>query len=101
MKNYFFNNQIGLESLEKDQQKIRKILDEKVGNYIQHVIHLTPLQIKRFEDACKIWLSRQEYNLPLDYSNLKKQKNDLQFFLQKPKFKKQKKPKKKNKERKS
>ena len=84
MKNYYFNNQIGLESSEKDQQKIRKILDEKVGNYIQHVIHLTPLQIKRFEDACKIWLSRQEYKLPLDYSNLKKQKTIYSFSYKNP-----------------
>lgn len=38
MENYFIN-QIGLGTLQEDQQEIKKLLDKKVGNYIQHVVH--------------------------------------------------------------
>lgn len=47
MKNYYFNNQIGLGTLEEDKQEFKKILDKKVGNYIQHVMHLTKLKNKK------------------------------------------------------
>ena len=88
MKNYHFNNQIGLGTLEEDKQEIKKILYKKVGNYIQHIVYLTTLQIKNFEEECKSNTNiNKEFILVLDYSNLKNKKKTI-LFLQKTKSKK-------------
>ena len=83
MKNYYFNDQIGLRTLQDDQQEIKKI-----GNYIQHIVHLTPSQIKRFEKAFKVFLiTQQSYIIPQDYSNPKNKKRFI-VFLTKTQIKK-------------
>jgi len=96
MKNYYFNKQIGLGTFEEDKQEIKKILDKKVGNYSQYIIYLTNLQIKRFESACKNWLDRKEYIIPIDYKNLENKKRFI-VFLTKSQIKKLLKAQKNNK----
>ena len=48
-------------------------MNGQIGNYIQHVIHLTPSQIKRFG---------KNYIIPQDYSNLKNKKRFIVFLTQ-------------------
>ena len=53
-------------------------MNGQIGNYIQHIIHLTPSQIKRFG---------KNYIIPQDYSNLKNKKRFI-VFLTKTQIKK-------------
>ena len=86
MKNYYFNDQIGLGTLQEDKQEIKKIINKKIGNYIQHIVHLTLSQIKRFEKLLKFprLLSKA---IPQDYANLKNKKRFV-VFLSKTQIKK-------------
>ena len=52
-------------------------MKNQIGNYIKHILHLTPSQIKNFGKS---------YIIPQDYSNLKNKKRFI-VFLQKPKLK--------------
>ena len=52
-------------------------MKNQIGNYIQHMLHLTPSQIKRFG---------KNYIIPQDYSNLRNKKRFI-VFLTKPELK--------------
>ena len=53
-------------------------MKNQIGNYIQHILHLTPSQIKSFGKS---------YIVPQDYSNLKNKKRFI-VFLTKTQIKK-------------
>ena len=53
-------------------------MKKQIGNYIQHILHLTPSQIKRFGKSCIV---------PQDYNNLKNKKR-FKVFLTKTQIKK-------------
>ena len=53
-------------------------MKNQIGNYIQHILHLTPSQIKSFGKS---------YIIPQDYSNLKNKKH-FKVFLTKTQIKK-------------
>ena len=53
-------------------------MKNQIGNYIQHILHLTPSQIKSFGKS---------YIVPQDYSNIKNKKR-FKVFLTKTQIKK-------------